>query len=507
MNRDVRTAAALMMAAGLAVLGGCNVGPEAKAPEPTQVDGWSASLAGAGLSPDPVANAAWWEQFNDPALNSLVQRAVEGNKDLAIAAARVREARAARGVVAADSLPTLDASGGYTRSQNSETTRGGRFNPGSSESFDTYQAGFDANWEIDLWGRVRRSVEAADADVAAAEEARRDTLVVLLGEVGRNYVEVRSLQRRLEIARANIRSQSQSLDLTTSRFNAGLTSELDVAQARSQLANTQAVVPSFESALEQTLNRLAVLTGQQPGALKAEFAQTGPLPAPPEVVAIGMPGDALRRRADVRRAEREISAATARIGVATADLYPRVRLLGSFGFQTSQFASLFDGDSRAWSVGPSISWNVFDGGRIRSNIKVFQAREQQALLGYQRTVLGALEEANNAIVAYDKERQRRARLMEAEVAARRAVALSEAQYQAGKVAFLQVLDSQRSLFAAQDNLAASDAVVSANLVAVYKALGGAWEPFEQPAEVKERMDEGGGGASGPGGAGGGGSQG
>jgi NodT family efflux transporter outer membrane factor (OMF) lipoprotein len=466
-------------------IAGCLVGPHYKQPEENVPEHFSEQPA-----TQSIDVARWWTTFNDPTLNNLIDRAVASNLDLRLATARVREARAQRGVVGADLWPDVNVGASYTRSRTSENAfdfkRGNGASAGSpdfanfalpGEEHDLYQAGFDANWEIDVFGHVRRSIEAANADIAATEEGRRDTLVTLLAEVARNYVELRGFQRRLEIARENLKVQQDTLDLTNARFQGQLISELDVSRAEAQVATTAAQIPSLEAQRNAAAHRLGVLLGEQPGALLNELlAPTDiAIPSGPADVPAGLPSDLLRRRPDVRRAERELAAATARIGVATAELFPRFSLTGSLGLQSEDFRDLADSGSRYFSVGPSVSWPIFDAGRIRSNIQVQNARQERALVLYEQSVLSALEDVENALVNYSKEHQRRISLTRAVEANRKAVDMSKMLYDRGLTDFLDVLDAQRALFVSEDALVQSDRTISTDLVALYKALGGGWE--------------------------------
>jgi NodT family efflux transporter outer membrane factor (OMF) lipoprotein len=341
-----------------------------------------------------------------------------------------------------------------------------------------FQAGFDANWEIDVFGGVRRAVEASEADIQAAEEAQRYVLVSLLSEVGRNYIEARSGQRRLAIAHENIVSQRDTLELTRTRFNAGLTSELDVAQAESQLATTQSQVPLLEVLVKQAIHRLGVLLGQPPESLLDELNREAPIPTLPPQVPVGLPSDLLERRPDIRRSERELAAATARIGVATSELFPRFSLTGSFGSQTDDMQHFLDRKSLFWSVGPTMSWPVFDAGRIRANIDMQDARQQQALMMYQQAILIALEEVENTLVAYRQEQVRHKHLTTAVQANRRAVDVAHERYTKGLADFLSVLESQRALYVTEDAMVQSEGQAVGSLIALYKALGGGWEAGE-----------------------------
>lgn len=492
MNLRELTRATFPTALLLAALVGCTVGPDYTTPATSAPDGFSALTrqpnVESKLESSPAQLAGWWKHLGDPTLDSLIERAINGNLDLKIATYRVREARAARGVVASRNLPDVNAAASYDRSRQSENIsafQGGNFQQ-DADGTDLYQAGFDAFWELDVFGGIRRGVEAADADVQASLEARRDVLISLLAEVALNYVEVRSFQKRTEIAIENVRIQQDSLSLSTARFEAGVVSELDVAQAKAQVESGKAAIPPLNSAYHGAVHRLGVLLGMPPTALLAELESPAPIPSVPPSVAVGTPADLLRRRADIRRAEREVAAQTARVGVATADLYPKFTLVGSFGFQSAQFSDMFDMDSRAWSVGPGIRWSAFNGGRVRSLIAVQDARMEQAILAYEQTVLSSLEETENAATRYSQEQARRDALRESVSANRRAVELANFLYTSGVKDFLNVLVSQRALFDSEEQLAQSEQSVASNLIALYKSLGGGWEAEELRWDSQDR---------------------
>jgi multidrug efflux system outer membrane protein len=482
----------------LILLGGCTVGPDYHAPK-TDVPGSYAATQPAAAEP----LTQWWETFHDPELNDLIARAVASNLDLRVAEQRVIEARAQRDITFGNLFPTANLGGGYTKTAISKSagiaavagggsqqsgvvtpnlahrsaTSGGGSSGGITfpPTLELYEAGFDASWEIDVFGGLRRSVEAANADIGAQEESRRDTLVTLLGDVARNYIDVRGLQRQIRIANDNIRSQDSTLDLTRTRFKAGVATELDVDRADAQVNTTAATVPTLQISLTQSVHRLGVLLGEPPESLLAELSAEAPIPPTPPSVPVGLPSDLLRRRPDVRQAERQLAAANARIGVATAQLFPRFSLTGALGLESQEFKDIARGDSLFWSIGPSVSWPILDAGKIRANIRVQNAREQEALAQYQQTVLTSLEDVENALTAYQQEQLRRDSLARAAEANRRAVDLSTLLYTKGLANFLDVLDAQRDLFASQDELAESEQTVSADLVALYKALGGGWE--------------------------------
>jgi NodT family efflux transporter outer membrane factor (OMF) lipoprotein len=452
---------------------GCAVGPNYAQPEPEMPDRWHEELA-RGLAEGQAPLQTWWTTLDDPVLDSLIERAVAGNLDLEQAVARVDEARARRGIARGQWFPTLDSLSSYSRQQISEEALPVPGVGGTARNF--YSVGLDASWEIDLFGRIRRSTESANASLEATVEDYRDTLVLLLSEVGRAYVDVRTFQQRIDYAESNVRTQQGSLRLTRDRNAAGLVSDLDVRQAEQNLANTQAFIPSLRIGLTQAINRLGVLLGQHPTALRAELETPTPIPSPPSEVLVGLPTELLRQRPDLRSAERQLAAQTAQIGVAKADLYPRLALLGTFAFDALDAAKLFTGDASAFSFGPAVRWNFFDGGRIRSNVKAQESLTEQALLGYQQTVLLALEDVENAFIAYVQENDRRDYLQRSVTAAGEAVKLVNTLYRTGLTDFQNVLDTERSLFQRQDELAENEGEVTQNLVQIYRALGGGWSP-------------------------------
>ena len=458
----------------LIITGCATVGPDYVSPEMTFPKAWHASPEG-GLTNeegDTVDLSRWWKRLGDPVLSDLIDRAVKGNLDLKEAHARLYEARARRGISRSDRFPTLDASGSATKSRSNGDGR------------ELYAIDFDAGWELDMFGSVRRSVEAAEGDLQASQENLRDVLVSLTAEVALNYIEVRTGQARLAAAKSNLANQQEIYQLTQFRFQAGLDDELVVQQARYNLENTRSQIPALQTSLEEAKNRLSVLLGERPGVLHEELEEQKPIPVAPLNVAVGVPADVLRRRPDVRKAERELAAQTARVGVAYADLYPRITLSGSIGLESVSTGSLFSSGSRFYSFGPRITWPIFDAGAIRNNIEVQSAMQEQKLIQYESAVLGALEEVENALVAYAKEQNRRYALDDAVQAAQRAAELAQVKYQAGLIDFGVLLDAQRSLTSYQDQLARSNGSVTSNLVRLYKALGGGWDSM-LPEEEKE----------------------
>ncbi|MDB5326020.1 MAG: efflux system, outer rane lipoprotein NodT family [Phycisphaerales bacterium] len=452
---------------------GCAVGPNFKKPKAQLPGGWAAPPAVSYPTTRPMKFdgpeadlANWWTRFNDPALNSLVERAIVANLDVRTATSAVRQARAARGVTAAELFPQVNTSGGYRR--------GGAAGTGPT---GLYSAGLDASWEIDIFGGRRRSVEAADAQFDATIENRRDVLISVISEVAVNYVNLRGTQRQIEIAQGNLELQKKNAQLVRALFNNGngFNSRLDVAQADASVASTASQIPSLEVTARQTIYAISVLLGQSPADLLPELSIQSPLPVAPVDVPLGLPSNLLQRRPDIRRAEAQLHVATAQIGVATADLFPRFSLTGSFGYQNGKAGSLFDYSSSAWSFGPGVTWPLFDAGRIFNNIKVQDEAATQAILAYRSVVLTALQEVENSLVAYVKEYERRAALADAVTANHEALRLATLRYSTGETDFLQVLSAQQSLFSTENALVQSDRTSVTNLISLYKALGGGWE--------------------------------
>jgi multidrug efflux system outer membrane protein len=482
------------------LLVGCAVGPDYHPPETKVPTYWDGQNVVTPVQPsktniNPVELVEWWTAFNDPTLSSLVETAVRANLDVRLAEARIRQARAARYVAGAPLWPQVDSTVLYDRSHTPSAAvntagggvavsgSGGSSGSGSSGASggippfrELFQAGLDASWELDVFGGTRRNLEAATADLRAAVEDRRDVLVTLVGDVGSNYINLRGFQQQIDIARKNLKAQKHNADIIQKRHDAGFVGGLDVANAKAQVATTESTIPLFESSARAAIYSLGVLLGREPAALEKDLAKAAPIPPTPPEIPVGLPSELLRRRPDIRRAEAQIHAATARIGVATADLFPRFFLTGSFGVTTSDVNKLGSlANNKFWSFGPSITWPIFAGGRIYWNIKIQDALQEQALLTYEKTVLTALKDVETALVAYAKEQETRKSLSEAVVNNRKAVDLATQLYLAGKSDFLNVLIAQRSLFATEDALSQSTRTVDTNLIALYKALGGGWE--------------------------------
>ena len=468
---------ALLIGAVLALLlFGCKaVGPDYAPPAPTVPDAWHETVANEITAEEPQL-LTWWSQLNDPVLDDLIRRARENNLTVKQTASVIRETRARRGITSRRLQPTIDTNLSYTRARPSEQVPPLSILPEDlgveAEGSNVFAGSFDVAWEADVFGGIRRSIEAADAAIDASIELQRDVLVTLLAEVALNYLEVRTLQQRIAFAESNIDLQKQTLGLARSRFESGIAGKLDPAQAESNLANTEAVLPTLRQALHATLNRLAVLLAQHPGTL-TELMEVKPIPQPPDSIAVGIPADVIRQRPDIRLAERQLAGQTARVGVATANLYPKFGLFGSFGIQTSKLTNL--GGSVTGFVTPVMSWNLFNRGRIKDQITVEEERAEQAFLGYENTLLSALAEVETSMIALREEEIRVEALKRAVDASLQAVELVGILYDAGLADFQNVLDTQRSLFFQQDQVVASEGQVTMNLISLYKALGGGWQ--------------------------------
>ncbi|MBI5505434.1 MAG: efflux transporter outer membrane subunit [Deltaproteobacteria bacterium] len=493
--RAVAIAGSIACLCALAAVQGCAVGPDYQRPQIDSPAAWTAGTSeqaprggeAAGAQHDAALQQSWWRGFCDDDLAALVERAVRATPRAREAAARVREARALRAVAGAGLWPKLDATASYSNSRMSEhgflegfgtgTNTGGGTLPGAvlpGQSIDLYQTGFDAQWEVDLFGHVRRSVQAANAELQAAEAAYGDALLSLAAETAREVITLRTLDARLAIAKHNMAAQADTLSVIRQRHDAGVSSELDVARAQARLAATEADVPALRSRRSATMHRLEVLVAADSGALDRQFEAAHEVPTPPRLVEAGLPSQLLLRRPDLGRAERELAAATARIGVARAELLPRFSLSGSFGFQSQQTGNLLTSDSRFWLVGPGMRWPIFDAGRLLANVEVHSARTEQAAARYEDAVRRALADVETALTALGSERERTEALGRAAEAEKRGADLARELFAGGVVEFLQVLDAERSLYYAEDALASSRGAVAEDAVALYKALAGGW---------------------------------
>jgi outer membrane protein, multidrug efflux system len=459
------------------VLAACAVGPDYRRPEVATPDSFVGVDAAQFSSAD--VEREFWKAFNDQQLNEMIERALSANHDIRIATARLREARALRGESRLDLAPTVQGSAGYTRARASDRQIAPA--PNADRSQDFYDSGFDAFWELDFFGRVRRGIEASSAEVQSAEATVYATQVSVTAEVARNYFELRGAQQQLAVAQRNADNQGETLRITTARLDAGRGTQLDQSRAQAQLSATLATIPDLQAAVTRSMLRLGVLTGQAPEALLPQLSSAQPLPTLPVAHDIGTPELLLRRRPDIRVAERDLAAATAEIGVAVGDLFPRITFLGRWGFDALERNDLGNSGSESYSFGPSISWAAFDLGRVKQRIRQREAATDRALAKYEQTVLQALEETDASLTAYSKAIVKQQHLQESASASLEAAKLARVRYENGVADFLAVLDAERSALAAEDQLARSETQTATALLATYKALGGGFRPLSPTA--------------------------
>ena len=449
-------------------LAGCTMGPDYRETAPTVPARWQAGKdADAGLKPvDPQALKNWWKGFGDARLDHLMDQALAGNLDLKMALARIDQARAERRSTRAELFPTVNVTSGARRDDNPF--------PGLAPGirYNMFELGFDALWEIDLFGRKQRQLEAASADLDAAGEEYRQSLVTLTAEVARSYVEYRSLQNQLRVTRSNLDAQQHTLRLTEKIFNEGVGTRHDVVRARAQAENTEAQIPTLEAGLTAALRQLEVLAGRQPGALAADLDEPGSVPAAPGREILASPADTIRHRPDLRVAERRLAAATALQGSAIAEFFPKISLSAFVGLRNTDLEGLFKSAAFSYGTAANLLQPLLNFGRIRAGVDLAQAKQQEAYYAYEKAVLEALRETETALARYLKEEIRRQTLARAVADQHESVRLSQLRYQEGVTSFLDVLDSQRALFVAEIELARSEASASTNLIAVYKSLGG-----------------------------------
>lgn len=483
------------------MLTGCLVGPNFEPPQTATPDVFnrtrtaqaSSRAVESGFTPQ------WWTLFNDPILDSLEQQLGDANLDVAAASARLRQSRAQQRIAGAEEYPALTGAASYNRERGSPngilsllgvTPTGSQTQsasgsaplgvaplPGAkgSPAYDLYQFGFDASWELDFWGRVRRGVEAASALSDASYEDRNAILLSARAELARDYIQLRDTQALLQIAKQNLDIAHDATKLTQNRVHEGVTTDLDVANAMAQAESIESLIPTLESRNTTTINAIGVLLAKEPGALQQMLAEPHDVPALPDQVPIGVPSELVQRRPDIRKAEAQLHAATATIGMAKADFYPRISLNGSAGFQSLQLSNLADWASGQFVVGPSITLPIFEGGRLKGTLHLREAQQQEAAIVYQHTVLQAWREVDDALVVYDAEQRRRDRLKTVVSLNQRALSIAQQRYKAGAVDFLDVLNVQKQLLDAQSNLERSKADADANLITLCKVLGGGWE--------------------------------
>ncbi len=479
--------------ANVFILSACTLGPDFLAPKPDTPARWTdKALAGKGAGaavPVPPSTEEWWQSFRDPKLTSLIARASAANLDLKEAALRIAEARIQERITAAAEWPTVGANASYSSTRfSTKTAQGSLFGafgglkgppglkiPSLPNPYDQYQTGFDASWEPDLFGGVKRSEEAAAADTETAIEQKHDALVSLEGEVARAYIDLRSAQLKLSIVDENLQSQRETLALTRQRRKAQLGNDLDVSNAAAQVTATQSQLPLLQREIDSDINKLSLLLAREPGALRTELEGTRAVPPVPPQVPIGLPGDLARRRPDIRAAEARLHAATARVGVAVSDLYPKVSFDAPFGTQAERLPDLASWAAAFYQIGPTVTIPIFQGGRLRAAVRLQEAQEKEAAVDYAKTVLGAVHDVEDALVAYAAEQQHRQLLQATVTENRHALALADQRYHDGITTFLDVLEAQRALLATQLSLADSTSAASTDLVGLYKALGGGWQ--------------------------------
>lgn len=470
-----------LLCLGLLSVGCTSIGPDFEKPQAPVMEDWTDDNP--VITRDSIDLRNWWTVFNDPILNGLIEESFEQNLSLQLTGLRILEARARLGVAEGNRYPQMQEIGG-TIATNQTSENGPLSNPRTNDEFKSYEFGFDAAWEIDFWGRIGRGIEAADASLNASYADYDDALVSLAAEVARVYITIRTLETRLTLARENILLQTESLRIAKVRFDNGATTNLDVQQAKSNLASTQASIPALTSSLHQAKNGLAILLGKPPGKLQLFSSINTDIPVAPAFIASGIPSELLRRRPDVRSAEFQAASQSALIGVAEGDLYPRFALFGSIGLQSSNIGDsdsgdLFDSDSVFFSAGPTFSWNIFNYGQIRNRVREQDARYQQTLVNYQNTVLRAYQETEDAMVGFLQAQSEAGFRRQSASAAQRATELANTQYREGASDFQRVIDTERTLVAQQDAWTNARGRIALNLVALYKALGGGWNPSDE----------------------------
>jgi outer membrane protein, multidrug efflux system len=497
-NRQLLFVAILFAVCSFIVLptSGCMVGPDYHVPHPEAPSGWAGVTEAPAPRPPSVATAQpaeltqWWQRFDDPTLTQLVEDALKTNLTLQLAVANLRQARAARGIAVAGLWPEITVSGEYLRETTSGPTQPSKGTGATVvPSQNLYQAGFDAVWEIDIFGGQRRNVESADAGVQAAIEGISNVQVTIAAEVALNYVQLRGYQQQIAIAQKSLKAMRNTELITRQKAGAGFSSALDVANAEASVATTEAQIPVFETSARQSIYALSILLARPPADLLKQLTPTGGIPGVPAQIPAGLPSDLLRRRPDIRQAEAQLHSATAQIGVATADLIPKFSLTGAVSWQSNLLNSWWTVASRTSSFGPSVTWPIFQGGAIVSNIRVQEALRDQAFITYRQTVLGAFQDVENALIAFAKEQEHYKSLKDSVAANSKAFDLSLKLYTEGMLEFLNVLVAQNSLYAAQNALVQSNSNISTDLIALYKALGGGWEQAPPISVVKEEVAE------------------
>jgi len=475
MNSKIMTCAVTCYS--LLSLGGCVMGPDFKTPETPLAAHWANTPSQSGHSgtAELPVDMRWWDSFGDAQLSALVREAQTRNFDLQMAASRLEQSRAMRRQVAADTLPAVDGSAGYSRSRNSQRGLNDPSGKEGKQAFNLWNGGLGVSWEADLWGRVKRSVEVADASVHMAEEDRHAVQLLVIVQTAQDYIELRSTQQGLAVVEQNLHIAQRSLELTRLQLKEGVATDLEVSEAAAQVAEIQARLAPLQQHSAQLINALSLLLAREPRALQAQLSTPANVPSYTATVPIGLPSELAERRPDIRRAQAQLHAATAAIGVAEADFYPRITLSGNMGFQALQLSDLGSWGSRSFAFGPGVSVPLFEGGRLKGALQLQEGRQQEAGIGFQKTVLRAWHEVDDALVAYQANQRRRDSLLQAVAHNQRALDSVHQQYTQGTVDFLNVLTVQNALLANQAALVDSTAQVSLSLVDLYGALGGGWQ--------------------------------
>lgn len=479
---------AVVMAVAL-MLGGCAVGPDFQAPQGQLPSQWRERDAGntPSVPIEQAVSIEWWESFGDPMLTALITEATNANLDIRIAYEHLMQSRAALGMVEAGALPAVGASAGYTLGKNSQNGLSDPSGRQGKSSFNLWQTGVDARWELDLWGRVRREVEQSGALSQAAREAQHGVVLAIRAETARNYILLRGTQNQLAVLRLTLDNANHNLELTRMRRREGVATELDVSQADAQAAAIEAAVPPLALRVDQLMNALALLVEQPPHALHERLSPITAIPGGPVQVPIGLPSELAQRRPDIRQAEARLHASVAAIGVAEGDFYPRITLSGNVGLQALQWNNLDSGHAGIFGVGPAVRIPLFEGGRLRGQLRLRESQAQEAALAFQKTVLNAWHEVDNAMTAYQAQQTASASLQRASDSARRALRNAQRQYAAGASDFVNVLSAQNAVLASDQARVATQAAVSLALVDLYRSLGGGWQSAAGPAaQVQDR---------------------
>lgn len=462
----------LLLTSAAIGLSACSVGPDYAAPSQSFLDTWFSAKT-AATSNEPI-NTQWWSIFKDPLLEEYIGLAAQNNKDLKVALANIRNARALRREDAGAFWPQIGGDAGAGRSKSS----GAGSAANSGDIRNTFDAGFDASWEVDIFGGNRRASEASSARVGVSVASYQDVMLSTLSDVARTYYEARGLQKRIAITEQNTQLLKETFDVIRDRMEIGETSDFDLSRAQGEYELTRARLPNLNADLRASIYSLSVLLGQPPEALLEEMNAVKPLPTPPDIVPVGLRSDILRRRPDIRMAERELAASVADIGAETAELFPKFFLTGDIGSSARTFGDVFSAGSGLWSLASMIQWSVFEGGAIRARIDAEEAQSEAALAAYEKSVLEALRDAETALIRYGEELETRKRLAQGVQSRRKSVTLAKQLFNAGEQDYLAVVDAERQLIDSEDSLIVSETASITKLIALYTAIGGGWEVFE-----------------------------